>query len=687
MKRRNVVILGGVSRPRLTLKDRTRQISGIAFLMTLMVIFYTGCGSLEGDENKNIPPNVDFVTVPVDGDTFNYAPYIYWRGNDPDGFVEYYSYADITDSAAFINPIAFYNQIPDEEWTDTITTQARIYLLTETGEFQQHTFYIRCFDNDGAVSKPRYRTFYRTNEPPRVPEIGLVGAEDEEMGHSIYIADTLFSGTDITDTWGGIAFTWRGSDPDDRSLYKIPLQFQPILVKAPGDTIFRRPWSDDLGIVLSDLETGFYTLYVWSRDDGFTSSNAPARIEFNVIKPSFERRVLFYLEANSPIPIPPMDTLKTFYKRLLDDVYGANATADTVDIRFLVNRQIGTRSTWLSKSLINRYRMIILATDQFRLNPAETYDAVYVETRSKNLIDYLKVGGRVWYMGRLVGDGVLNLGTPANRTNGYILMDEYLMADSISSICNHNLPNWIVGSGPNSRAKADFVRTRPALPNFPEIHYDISKVRYNAFNRFYVDSLNYGMTGAEIIARKTGAETTQYYVSVTSEDSIRNRATVVAEASTVISTGILWEGTELEYEFDYPPTRTRCYIQTVHENVYPDSVSRVLNATLQLAGYNNYEGEPVLVNNNIIFVSYPEGREWSEQDSLIVDYKYNPLTRFHLKPCEIRFERIETSQLTFSQLRFRTAFTTFSYYFMVYPEVVDAWRAMINWFEDPNIHF
>lgn len=650
--------------------------SNIAILLGFLLIalsfsLLSGCADMKGTINENVPPNVDFVTVPKDSSSFNFAPIIYWAGNDPDGFVEYYSFADITDSAAIQDPLGYYNQIPDEVWTDTIATQARVYLLTETGDEQRHIFYVRCVDNEGAISAPKYRTFNRTNQPPRTPTIGLVGMSDDEMSSSVYVADTLFSGSEVTETWGGISFTWLGSDPDDRSLYKIPIQFKPVLVKAPGDTIFSMPWSDELGITLSGLETGFYTLYVWARDDGFTLSTAPARIEFNVINPTFEHRLLMWIEGNAEGQAvtrrPSNDSLSAFYRNVLLDVLGQGAITDTVNVRVFMSDNSTDPLKSISSALIQQYRMVIIASDQFR---RVSLNDDYMNNRNNILASYMQVGGRVWYMGRM-----LKLQTIGSNTQeGNRLLEDYFFADSLSG-----RTNWL---GNGLRPLADFIGTQSAVPEMHDLTFTDFRAGENWLNPLYVD-MNYGLSGAEIIARKAGAETTQYYISLT--DTLQASATDVDCA--VVDTDTLWANTAREYIFYYPATPINCYLRAPNRNLFPDGVTRIINQTLLDEGFNNYEGEPVVVNNNIIYVSYEEGRPWQDSDILEVDYRYDPLTEWHLKPVEIRMERVEISQLTFSQLRFRSALTTFSYYFMDYDDVVENWRLMMEWFESPNIHF
>lgn len=494
-------------------KQKVAILTTVLLLLAASLSLLGGCGDMKGDVDVNQAPSVRFVTVPLDSSEFNFAPIIYWTGSDPDGFVEYYSYADITDSAAFEDPIAFYDKIPDEAWTDTIATQARIFLLTEAGERTPHIFYVRCFDNEGQVSEDVvYRTFFRTNQAPDIPRIGLVGWEDEEIQNDVYLRDTLFVGEQVNETWGGVRFTWRGQDPDDKALYRIPLQFQPILVKAPGDTIFQREWSSETEITLSNLETGFYTLYVWARDDGFTLSTAPARAEFNVIKPTFEHNILIVLEpVSGNFHFPTSGALDTFYTNLITDISAditvADIAMDGENVRIEQLETANDSSDVIPMSLIHQYKMVIFASDKFK-QAQSAYGSDYISWRNKVLADYMRVGGRTWYMGRMLVPTALwgsDQGTANEEANSRDLRSDFFAVDQVYG------PAWQGVPG----TYAEFIGTRAGLSSFPSLEFDTSKVEENWLSTLGYLPGSYGQSGVQSIARGENVVTTQYFVSRT----------------------------------------------------------------------------------------------------------------------------------------------------------------------------
>ncbi len=651
---------------------------GLALSLVILAGMLAGCGDVEGEQDTNQSPVVKFVTVPLDSSEFSYAPTVYWAGSDPDGFVEYYSYADITDSAAIQDPVGFYDQVPDEAWTDLIATEAQIYLLTEQGELTEHVLYVRCFDNEGAVNEDVvFRTFYRTNQAPYIPRVGVMGASDDELATDVYISDTLYSGTKETSIWSGIQFQWRSSDPDDQALYTIPLEYKTILVKAPGDTIAESEWTEDQDIQIVNLETGFYTLYVWCRDDAFEESPAAGRVEFNIIRPTFEHDILVIVEApdgNGLRSFPKTDSLKNYYNTLFTDIAPEVWVdeSDSTDLGHLLSD--GTIRFWqvddltnymdavVPHALIHQYKMVIVASDQVVTSALNQNYAAY---RNRVLVDYLRVGGRLWYMGRSLLHKIPN-DNPADRDDlgdyDTILMEDFFGADAIV----HG-PLTMSGS---SYALAEFIGTIPALQTFPELDF-VDTMKYQNYITFegniYRDSLNYGESGAGMIVRYSESITTQYFNSFTSTYI----GVVNDENSTVLRD---------DDASEQLPNQTSCFIQTDHDNVYPDSVTKVENITLRDAGYSNWQGEVVGVNGDLIYVSYSPDQDWLPGDSLAVSYKYNPLSDYHLAPCEIRNEISEVSDLVFTELRSRAALTSFSYYFVDYDGTKSAFIQMLSWF-------
>lgn len=666
----------------------------LAAMFALSLMAGIGCSDFDGEQDGNQPPSVSFVNVHDNSEevVYDFAPVIYWRGDDPDGFVEYYSYADVTTSAAIEDPIDYISRIPDEAWVDTIATQATIKLLSEADEITEHVFYLRCQDNEGQQSDVIYARFNRTNSAPNIPRIGLSGTDEGLFANRYVVSDTLFSAPQITNVYPGIQFSWRGSDPDDKALFTIPLEYQAVLIKSPNDTIFVNPWTDEVEIQLVDLETGFYTLNVWARDDGLTRSVAPARAEFNVIRPTFENDLLVVLESpqyNEAQGTNPPDTasVRQYYTDLLnevkDDVVFTDLDLDDgTDVRFL---RITSQDDRIARALIAQYRLVIFSADHMLV--ANWTGSNYVSNKVAVLEDYLRVGGRVWNMGRCTAFGSMYYDL-ANNLDGAVLLKDFFGVDSLATPPNDvasPVSPYIAPPGdgnPVLRMRADMTRTANGIPTFPVLHWDNTKILENGFNipgtdpveaSYYQEDM--GMSGVDRIARDQNATTTQYFWS----GSFGTARDVVAEDASVLPTG----SNAFDRNFEgiyFPPTSTNAYIVLGNNNV--TSVSRVYNADLDV------EAEVVVVNDDLVLISYDEGQQWDNDHVLEVDYVYNPISIMHLKPVEVRLEGQQGGNTVnpFPALRFRTAMTTFSYYFIPMDEAAEAWALMLNWFYNPNVN-
>ncbi|MBU1881742.1 hypothetical protein KKA08_06875, partial [bacterium] len=363
---------------------------------------------------------IDFSFTITNYYVVSFAPNVYWKGEDSDGFVEYYRYSDVSDPVFIENfrddPGYYYDHYSELTWVDTTAMSARIYLLTQSGDTTEHVIFLKAVDDLNKESEGLvFKTFYRSNNPPNNPEIKLLESAETEYALNNIVEDTLFSLPEITPLWPGIAFNWRADDPDDKELYQIPLEFTYYLIKTPGDTLWdqsNNEWSETTQIQLSGLETGSYIFSVWVRDDGLTISEEPATISFNLIQPSFEHHILLVDETvNSGIfeidNDPGQDITTDFYLDILSEIEGTlnndNYVMDGVDVRYKDNSNFNPLSSCpIPMSLINQYKLVILYGDDAN-GPAGTS---YKDNRNAVLADYLEIGGQVWYIGRkvLVGE-------------------------------------------------------------------------------------------------------------------------------------------------------------------------------------------------------------------------------------------------------------------------------------------
>ena len=609
------------------------------------IIFWNGCGKMEGDPIGNQPPNVRFINVPVNGDTFNYAPIVYWIGDDPDGFVEYYSYIDDTTEASRIDPEGFIENVDPSRWVDTVATEATIYLLTDEGDTTEHTFFIRATDDDGTHSEfdrtQHVRTYYRTNLAPYTPEIKWEAWPDDSFSTGNTVPDTLFCIDTTTTNWGGIGFIWRARDPDDRELNIIPLEFRFILVDEDSNLV--EQWSMDeeeydnvQNLTVYNLETGWYTLWVWSRDDGFTLCHEPGYISFYVIKPNFldpdnARHILLYDETKNVGTIGNWDGLliDEFYRNLLDSIPQellipqARFTMDDVDVIFWDNSDLNNP---LPYSLIHYYKLVIMYDEDRENSSGFTGELNY---RNSILSDYMDIGGNVWIIGRrmLVGSFGLSEGPIPQADMPSILLNYFGVSGGIGA-------NW------PSYGQPEFVGAFPASQDFPILEIDTLKLPPPPFPS------NGAVSEVDVVSRRISSIpsffnftfTSYYFNSIyTSEQD-----TVIGENSTVLDTLTGWP----------QPTETQCFIQT--ENSGLIEVYRVENVT------KGVEGEVIWILTDVVNVSYDVGDPWEASDVLSVDYRFNPhsSSEFHLQPCGT-FKISMDNDFNFL---YRSAFMTFPLY-------------------------
>ncbi len=642
---------------KLLVQQDIKMVRKLPFTILLaVVIIVNGCNTFLGDMERAVSPNqlptVEFTNVPVEGDTFSYAPVIYWKGSDPDGFVELYAYADITDSAAILNPEYYEDFIPYESWVFTLATSDTVYLLTETGEVTEHVFYLTCFDDQYEMAPIIHRTFFRTNQPPNVPLIKWWEDADTSFHHDITVDDTLYCLEEITDTWPGLGFSWKSSDPDDKDLYTIPLEFKYFLEKVPHDTIWQwvaHEWSNTQEIQFGDLETGHYTFTVWTRDDGLEMSERPATATFDVYKPTFEQQLLLLNITKEGDHLTgygnviPGTQIGELYQQLSESV---------MDVEYVHLPSPDGIEPW--KSFLGRFRLIILISENF--------DEPIVDI-VEPLRDYVRIGGRLWVIGYF--------------TRKNIFIDERILNLMKSSFADPPAPN-IRGRQP------DFIGATAGVEGMPELEIDTSKIA--AVNEvLLISNWDYPfLPGVDILAAGEGAETVYYYTSYTDTlngDVFNDLAAVKVYADTIC----------------YPPTPVDCIVRMpINRRIL--NISRIENTTRGVVGevqsWANNAWHAGTSFAAVVRVSYTYGEPWSVEDTIRVDYRYQPTSEMHLRPCAIRYEKLSSpAEGEGLELRYRVAVFTFPLYYLVNSNdgggegrVETMFNNMLDWFYQAEAH-
>ena len=551
-------------------------------------------------------------------------------------------YADIIDSTALLDPQYYIPFISDEAWITTQATSETVYLLTETGKITEHVFYLKCKDDRESESAVVYRTFYRTNRPPLVPEIKWFTDSDDTYAERITVADTSYSLREVTESWPGIGFNWRSSDPDDRELYQIPLQFKYYLEKVPHDTVWQwvsQEWTTRQDITLTGLETGHYTLTVWARDDGYEISERPASADFDVYEPTFDQSILLFNTTRENAGqagrgnVLPGTQIGDLYQQL-------SAAYPNVEYFHYVSGD----TVLPYKAYLGRFKLVIW----FSENKDGTSAPFEDEMRG-----YVRAGGRLWVIGAFVRQWI---GTTTMA-----------MAES----------SFPASPGPVAipSTKAEFNGVISSIDGMPSLNIDTSKTGEN-FRQYWRGPyrLYPCLPGVDIMTAGSGAETIYTFSSYT--DTAFGGVTA-EQAFVKVNVDTIY----------YPPTPVDCLIEIDRQRVL--QVTRVENITRgvigQVRSLTNNVGS---LRQTTVRVSYPFGEPWSVDDSIVVDYNYQPFSDFHRKPVAIRYEKIAAREGGSYEVRYRVAVFSFPLYFLDNSngQVTAMFQGMLDWFFWPYAH-
>jgi hypothetical protein len=167
----------------------------------ILLLFAGGCShKLDTVFRDNMIPEVRLTQAPVSTqDKYFYAYRMNWVGYDPDGRIDHYLIAvdpDRPDSIATSGPRA---------WTSTVKNEEVIFFKANTPDSstgfatanEYHTFAIAAVDNQGALSKPVWRTFFSFTQAPIV----FIDAPAPNAVFTPIVTPT-------------VRIHWRGIDPD-----------------------------------------------------------------------------------------------------------------------------------------------------------------------------------------------------------------------------------------------------------------------------------------------------------------------------------------------------------------------------------------------------------------------------------------------------------------------------------------
>jgi hypothetical protein len=171
----------------------------------ITVALFASCAKTPLIVDRNRPPRTFLVSAPIDstishpaatGVSYSYRVHLYWRGEDPDGYVVGFLWAFDDSSAGHLR----YTTKTDSTFDLTVNDSTDITGgATIIGSTRFHTFYVKAVDNLGKAD-PNFAVFNRTTFKastirPRVKFVGLLPS-----GNGV---DTLSDGQPFQVCWTG----------------------------------------------------------------------------------------------------------------------------------------------------------------------------------------------------------------------------------------------------------------------------------------------------------------------------------------------------------------------------------------------------------------------------------------------------------------------------------------------------
>ena len=237
-----------------------RNLARVVVLALCAVGVWVSCAKEPLRVDRNRPPSTYLVGAPAESSSASYKIHLYWRGEDPDGYIAgfLWSWDDST--------IAAFRFTTKTDSIFELQVNDSLALVQGTGQQQpgqtkNHTFYIRAVDNlgkaDPGLARFNKRVYSASTEVPTVRFVGPLPS-----GRSVN-PDTLCDHDPFK-------ICWTGSDPDGYVKY------------YRWDVgVFSKGFSTDTCAVFNDpsdptsttLVNGVYTFTVTATDNAFSVSN------------------------------------------------------------------------------------------------------------------------------------------------------------------------------------------------------------------------------------------------------------------------------------------------------------------------------------------------------------------------------------------------------------------------------
>jgi len=179
-------------------------------LAGITIATFAGCAKTPLLVDRDRPPRTFLVAAPIDstishpaatGVSYSYRVHLYWRGEDPDGYVVGFLWAFDDSSAGHLHYTTKTDSIFDLTVNDSTDITGGSTII---GSTRFHTFYIKAVDNLGKAD-PNFAIFNRTTFKASTipPHVRFVGGIPDSTNLRLGRVDTLSDGRPFTIHWTG----------------------------------------------------------------------------------------------------------------------------------------------------------------------------------------------------------------------------------------------------------------------------------------------------------------------------------------------------------------------------------------------------------------------------------------------------------------------------------------------------
>lgn len=312
----------------------------------------SGCDFTTQPPNSNEPPNTTIANVPVEGDTLFALATLHWDGEDSDGYVDRYEYRYITRYLLRGDSVV-------TEWTETPEASLTI-AFNSSDDLNEQIFQVRSIDNNGDVDPtPAEKHFF--TEKTIFPETVIASPADETQ---------FFYQDETTDWWQGVPLTFTAEDADGEIV-----EYGWAVDEGEWN------WTQDTTLFIGPEHLGGpgeHTIRVTARDNTNLVDPVGDSVRVNLIRPSFDKRILIIDET-------------------LEEAFPNSMQATDADVDAFYADLFGTTDSWdyaaegmPPKEVLGQYQLVIWHADN---NFSRASNAHKLPQHTAEISDYLNVGG------------------------------------------------------------------------------------------------------------------------------------------------------------------------------------------------------------------------------------------------------------------------------------------------------